>query len=1062
MSPCSPLLPTPRDALRHTIFIILCVTLLLHPSATSLVHGAQNGPAGLPSPHPSHNFHSAIQRAHTVLSSPSPTTHREVLVAVERFIFLSMATGTATWDGNCSPTTSTLCSYDQPCQPSSSVTVSSMTMPTTCSLVWMDASDLSVRLGASSPDSFFSLKFYYAGVEETSTPVAEAPSVFPFTGTVPASPVSPPSSPSATSHSSHSSPSSPSSPTFILPSSVASPLLSPTARDPGTVTPSPLDTRGLKCKPSTLLQSSSDSASMLLNPQSLENLSQSSDSIKSRWTGAAHDNERIESHDRFSSPPPPPPPPQSSHRSSHKSYSRSSLAYESPAIYIESAALSVSVTAFDFNNLVSTDPNSAPSPPASSYGTVGPIATLGIRFLATSGNQNPSLSLSNITLAPSNGAFLRSGSNVGLVNVSATMGIGIDVSIEDVSFSLPSAPQVNTVPLVNVSRLGSEVNMTDVVVHLATLGTAVPANLGYLYTVPGGSLRLDNVSSSFGSTICYNCQKLSIYRSTITASQVLRLEPTSATTSFPPSLYIASSSISAYPILATTISPELISLASGTESYVSSLSLTIISSILSGIRCSPSSFITNAAYSLTDVVISSSQWHIASTTGFYLGGNVSFTQNSVLMLSNASGHSDSLFLSPDSSIFFNGTSSFDASSSITTKSVIVASGASAYLGNLDMTNAHYESSAYSVAAAAITASISGPSNNGSNVGYVFAAAGSPPSFWNLTETNLTNISVDMSAVYQLQYSHVPKLAGSYGLSCLSSDSTSCIVRLPNRILVNYSPGNTSKLNENFLLASGRLSTPDSIAIPTAIGNWALNMTDTSVGSVSSFSLYFYDPTRTTPSIAPADSSPLVPLRSPTPASSLTPVYVPPPPICGIGTFTCNSSTGVVTSNVSVTVPTLVVTSGVTSVQISGNLSVEAAIVFKDTAASISVSGCANISSVTLDLSSISTKSRSLITQAGNSCEPLSSTPARLVDNTGSCKKTSISTSSSTETSLNVVFSFDNSGCNTKWIILGTVLGGVVLLGTIGLILLFTLSQSAREWVRPYSKKRMTATHNPSI
>ena len=82
---------------------------------------------------------------------------------------------------------------------------------------------------------------------------------------------------------------------------------------------------------------------------------------------------------------------------------------------------------------------------------------------------------------------------------------------------------------------------------------------------------------------------------------------------------------------------------------------------------------------------------------------------------------------------------------------------------------------------------------------------------------------------------------------------------------------------------------------------------------------------------------------------------------------------------------------------------------------------------------------------------LASLAVNPVKSSKSCRKVSSSTQSKsdgTRTSLVAVFKVDSSSCNTKWIILGCVLGGVLLLVVI-VMLVVTFNSKAKSFVRPF-------------
>lgn len=77
-----------------------------------------------------------------------------------------------------------------------------------------------------------------------------------------------------------------------------------------------------------------------------------------------------------------------------------------------------------------------------------------------------------------------------------------------------------------------------------------------------------------------------------------------------------------------------------------------------------------------------------------------------------------------------------------------------------------------------------------------------------------------------------------------------------------------------------------------------------------------------------------------------------------------------------------------------------------------------------------------------------------------CEKLSATTKLSSDSKLlTAVFKIDKSGCKTYWwIILVSVLAGVLLIAIIVLILVFTLVASARKLIRPFSGRRKAASN----
>lgn len=175
-------------------------------------------------------------------------------------------------------------------------------------------------------------------------------------------------------------------------------------------------------------------------------------------------------------------------------------------------------------------------------------------------------------------------------------------------------------------------------------------------------------------------------------------------------------------------------------------------------------------------------------------------------------------------------------------------------------------------------------------------------------------------------------------------------------------------------------------------------------------------------------------------------------------FTCVN--GIWTAFGDVSTPTLTVPSGATQTVINGNLG-STSVVLQGSGTTIVVSGCANdLVTVTIELSPeelshLSTKElQTLLTYNGNdsSCSNLNDVAISATLKGKSCKKVSAQ-KVATSGSLAVLFSVSSSACNTWWIVLASVLGGLVVIGLIVVVLLAIFVPSVRTFFRPYSKKR---------
>lgn len=174
-----------------------------------------------------------------------------------------------------------------------------------------------------------------------------------------------------------------------------------------------------------------------------------------------------------------------------------------------------------------------------------------------------------------------------------------------------------------------------------------------------------------------------------------------------------------------------------------------------------------------------------------------------------------------------------------------------------------------------------------------------------------------------------------------------------------------------------------------------------------------------------------------PHASTTPVASCPPGfVCTGGTWTSNGS---VTTNTSfiITAPTVV---------ILGNLTVNGSLILSATTSNITVTGClelGNQSSIVIDLDQDSEKGKNgqttTVTQSSSCSQSLVNIPLSVKKNSKGCEKASVSRSSkSSKDSLVIILAFDKSDCDTKWIILGSVLGAVVVIGCVVTVVVVTM------------------------
>jgi len=152
--------------------------------------------------------------------------------------------------------------------------------------------------------------------------------------------------------------------------------------------------------------------------------------------------------------------------------------------------------------------------------------------------------------------------------------------------------------------------------------------------------------------------------------------------------------------------------------------------------------------------------------------------------------------------------------------------------------------------------------------------------------------------------------------------------------------------------------------------------------------------------------------------------------------------------------------------IFGNMSINGVITFSGTGTSIEVQGCVLESpkQIVLELPAGTTPDNAtLITQRGMYCTTdLSQVPIVLVSSDEGCNKRSTSTTP-TPSSLTVIFSLDDDQCQNrdkgpisssmKWIILGSALGGTIVLLAAAAAILYSKSAGFRTCTRTCSCRK---------
>lgn len=189
----------------------------------------------------------------------------------------------------------------------------------------------------------------------------------------------------------------------------------------------------------------------------------------------------------------------------------------------------------------------------------------------------------------------------------------------------------------------------------------------------------------------------------------------------------------------------------------------------------------------------------------------------------------------------------------------------------------------------------------------------------------------------------------------------------------------------------------------------------------------------------------VPTEPPQPVPNSPPSAACPPPPPG---FVCSPS-GYWISNTSVASNGSIIVA-VPVVTVNGNLTVTSgSLILTSGAHNITILGCLNLSNgsgIVIDLSQQPGKRGPVqISQADNCSLALNGVPISVKQPKNSCETINArTTSTSSRSTLNVLFVTDKSGCNKKWIILGSVLAAIIILSVIGVIIAFVTIKGRNE------------------
>ena len=199
------------------------------------------------------------------------------------------------------------------------------------------------------------------------------------------------------------------------------------------------------------------------------------------------------------------------------------------------------------------------------------------------------------------------------------------------------------------------------------------------------------------------------------------------------------------------------------------------------------------------------------------------------------------------------------------------------------------------------------------------------------------------------------------------------------------------------------------------------------------------------------------------ATSPALVSPPPAPTTCFGTqpspdFSCSGGIWTATSTNS---SVLTIASGSSPTVVTGNLG-SSSIVFQGVGSTVTVEGCANnLTSIHIELSESQAEAikqlktlQTLLSQNISGCVDLSNVALSISVKNGGCKKARVSkVVSDGGSTLGGLFTLDTSGCNRWWIILVSVICGVILVAVIVVILVAIFSPRFRTAIRPFSKRR---------
>jgi hypothetical protein len=581
-------------------------------------------------------------------------------------------------------------------------------------------------------------------------------------------------------------------------------------------------------------------------------------------------------------------------------------------------------------------------------------------------------------------------------------------TLQKVVFAIDGVGSHYDVQIQHVSFIDCELQFLgpgSVHVTLQDVGATVPtATSPFLTVLPNGPSQIEVSDSTIDAVRAYYVFETSILGGiSFISSRVNGTQVISASNRLEGSISCFQSELGAASYLVSAATVDQLAFLNFDNCFVKSLNVnsraslipTTLNSTLRDVRLENMGLTSTAALQLHNVVGSSDtviftrpdvangdpepEWHRVSLV---YPGNFQIEAPSGLLENVSYSYGNTAVQSTDESFIIGCNFTSTSGSSIVTDALWVGRGANVVLDHLTLMKALFPIEPFTC-------------TNSLTSSWLIAKPGAD---WRFGSFYVTGVSLDLSASQTFVYQVT-----------LPSDgiSTNLQVLLPPRILIEWNLellGNPDPQTFYPIFKSATaMSTP---SIPSPLPNYDISISNTEVEG--RFILAF----QLTPHPVPVSDS-----------------NCPQPIPAG---FTCVNGQLVSIGNVEEPTVTIPPNSG--TVQVNGNLTSET-VVFDGIGSTLNISGCATIpGGIVIELKgneqNLPNGPIVLVIQNGDCSGSLLDVPVR-IEQTKSCKKTKVSQdSTATKSSLAVLFNVDSRSCNTRWIILGSVLGGLAAITAI--------------------------------